>query len=81
MVSITLSVPEDMKKKMDRFPEINWSGLVRSSIEAKLDKLVWREDMLRKLEEEEDFDEWAVEFGRKIKKDAAAKLQKKKAKK
>ena len=34
MVSITLSVPEDVRHKMDMFPEINWSGFVRKSIEA-----------------------------------------------
>jgi hypothetical protein len=80
MVSITLSVPEDIKKRMDKYPEINWSGFVRSSIEAKLDKLTWKEEMLKKLVGEEEFDEWAVDLGRKIKKDAAAKLQAKKAK-
>jgi hypothetical protein len=80
MVSITLSVPEDVKKKMERFPEINWSGFVRSSIEDKLERLVWREDMLKKLVGEEEFDEWAVSFGRKIKKDAYKKLEKRKAK-
>jgi hypothetical protein len=79
MVSITLSVPEDIKKKMDKYSEINWSGFVRSSIEAKLDKLTWGEEMLKKLESEVEFDEWAVDLGRKIKKDASAKLQEKKA--
>jgi hypothetical protein len=81
MVSITLSVPEDVKKRMNKYSEINWSGFVRASIEAKLDKLTWREDMLKKLAGEEEFDEWAVDFGRKIKKDASRKLQKNKTKK
>jgi hypothetical protein len=81
MVSITLSVPEEVKKRMNEYSEINWSGFVRASIEAKLDKLIWREEMLKKLEAEEEFDEWAVDFGRKIKKDASKKLQRNKAKK
>ena len=36
MVSITLSVPKDMKKEMDGFPEINWSAIARESIKKRL---------------------------------------------
>ena len=32
MVNITLAMPEDLKKEMDKFPEINWSALVREAI-------------------------------------------------
>ncbi len=32
MVSLTLSVPEELKKKMEKFPEINWSEVARASI-------------------------------------------------
>lgn len=35
MVSITLSVPAEVKQKMDSFPEMNWSGFVRQSITKK----------------------------------------------
>jgi predicted transcriptional regulator len=70
MVSITLSVPPEVKKKMDAFPEINWSGFIRAAIEDKVERLAWREDMVKKLKEEEPFDEWAVGLGRKVKKDA-----------
>lgn len=79
MVSITLSVSEDVRRKMERFPEINWSGFVRASIEEKVEKLMWREEMLKKLEGEAGFDEWAVPFGRKVKKRAYEKLGKKRS--
>ena len=39
MVNITLSIPEDLKKEMEKFPEINWSEVARSSIRQKLSNL------------------------------------------
>ncbi|MBR9704372.1 hypothetical protein GOV12_03095 [Candidatus Pacearchaeota archaeon] len=32
MVNITLSMPEDIKKDMEKFPEINWSVIARKAI-------------------------------------------------
>ena len=36
MVSITLSVPEDLKHEMDSFPEINWSAVAREAIKKRI---------------------------------------------
>ena len=36
MVSITLSVPEDLKHEMNNFPEINWSAVAREAIQRRL---------------------------------------------
>ena len=36
MVSITLSVPEELKKEMDIFQEINWSQVAREAIKNKI---------------------------------------------
>ena len=36
MVSITLSVPQEMKKEMDKFPEMNWSQIAREAIKLRL---------------------------------------------
>ena len=36
MVSITLSVAEDMKQDMEEFPEINWSAVAREAIQQRL---------------------------------------------
>ena len=44
MVSITLSVPEELKKEMDIFNEINWSAVAREAIKNKI-------VMLRKFKE------------------------------
>lgn len=67
MVSITLSVPGDLKKEMEMFPEMNWSAVARESIKKKL-------IMLRKFKEftkdstltEED----ALRLGREVSKRA-----------
>ena len=36
MVSITLSVPEEMKHEMDTFQDINWSAVARQAIKKKV---------------------------------------------
>jgi len=36
MVSITLSVPEDLKHEMDSFQEMNWSAVARAAIKKKV---------------------------------------------
>ena len=62
MTSITLSVPEEIRKLMKRFPEVNWSGFIRKSIEEKARNLETKEELLKQLEGEKDFNEWAVEL-------------------
>ncbi|MBA3064781.1 hypothetical protein FP803_05065 [Candidatus Woesearchaeota archaeon] len=80
MVSITLSVPESVKDQMKKFPEINWSGFIRVSIEAKAKQLSWKEEMLNKLKQEDEsgFTEWCIEMGRKVNKGIAERLRKEK---
>lgn len=36
MTSITIRVPDELKKKMERLPEINWSEVARKSIESRV---------------------------------------------
>tara|TARA_Y100000034_G_C6619195_1_gene269919 strand:- start:228 stop:500 length:273 start_codon:yes stop_codon:yes gene_type:complete len=72
MVSITVSVPESTREIMKKFPEVNWSGLVRGTIEEKAKRLLWKQKMLAQLnsKEEQDFIEWGVDLGRKAKNDS-----------
>ena len=67
MVSITLSVPENIRELMKQFPEVNWSGFVRVAIESKVKKLMWKEEMLRQLEAEKEYDQESLRIGDKIK--------------
>jgi len=64
MVSITLSLPEDIRALMKKFPEINWSALVRKFITEKARKLALKEEMFKQLEKEKEFDSWAVNLVR-----------------
>ena len=65
MVSITLSVPEEVRKLMKKFPEVNWSALIRKTIEEKTKQFALKGSMLDELKKEEDFNNWAVELIRK----------------
>ncbi len=65
MASITLSVPEDVRKLMKKFPEVNWSALVRKTIEERTGQLALKESMLNELKKEEEFNNWAVDLIRK----------------
>jgi len=69
MVSITLSVPNRVRELMKRFPEINWSAFVRSSIEKKVEQLSWKEEMLANLKQEDEsgYTDLSIELGDKIK--------------
>ena len=60
MVSITLSVPEQIRNTMKEFPEINWSHLVREAIIEKAKMLQLKKEMLSELDKEKDFNDWAV---------------------
>ena len=63
MVSITLSVPEDLKKKMDGFPEMNWSAVAREAIANRVLML----EKFKKFTRDSTFNEnEAVEFGNKV---------------
>jgi hypothetical protein len=64
MVSITLSVPEEVRELMRKFPEVNWSGLVRTCITEKAKRLAIKEEMLKQLGKEKGFNEWAVNLVR-----------------
>ena len=68
MVSITLSVDEEVRKVMKKFPEVNWSALVRKAIVEEVKKRQLKEDLLNQFESEKDFIDWSVELGRKAKK-------------
>lgn len=60
MVSITLSVPGEVRSLMKEFPEVNWSGLIRKSINEKIDSLRLKQEIFKQLDNEKDFNNWAV---------------------
>lgn len=72
MVSVTLSVPEEMKAEMDEHPEINWSEVARQSIEQKLAELRF----LQAFAADSDLTEAdAVALGRELKAEMAERYE------
>ena len=77
MVSITVSVPDKTKKLMKEFPEMNWSGFVKKSVEEKVKKLAKLEELKKELEDEHDITGWSVKLQRASRSGRLAKLKKK----
>ena len=46
-VNVTLSVPSELKQKMESFKEINWSEVMRSNLSDKVRRL----EIMKKLDE------------------------------
>jgi len=64
MVSITLSIPENTRKQMKEFDEVNWSGLIRKFIESKVKQLSKFEEFKEQFEEEQEITDWSVKLQR-----------------
>lgn len=64
MVSVTLSVPEEVKGKMDEFDEINWSGFIRKCIVEKTEELSLKQKLFDSLKKEKEIVDWAVKLAR-----------------
>ncbi len=77
MVSITLAVPKEVREKMIKFDEINWSGFIRKCIIEKTEELSWKDQMLKRLREERGLNEWSVKISREAKKGRFEALRKK----
>lgn len=70
MVNVTISVSEDLKKKLEKFPEINWSEVARQAWEEKTRQL----DLLNELTKKSTAtDADIAELAMKIKKGLAKK--------
>ena len=68
MVNITLAIPEDLKKELQQHREVNWSAVIRKSLQEHLRKVRIAEAIASKSKlTEED----AEEISRKIKREIA----------
>jgi len=74
MVSITLSVPENMKSEMDVFQDINWSAVARQAIKRKLVML----EKFKEFTKDSTFtEEDALKLGAEMSRNIAKRLRKK----
>ena len=65
MAGLTLAIPDDVKKEMEKFPEINWSEIARAAIKRRLLILT----KLREFTEDSDItEEEAYELGERVSK-------------
>lgn len=65
MASLTLSIPLDLKRMMDHFPELNWSEVARKAIR---EKILVLERMNQLLSRSELTEKDALRYGRLLKK-------------
>ncbi len=74
MVTMTLAVPEELKHRMDTFPEMNWSEVARQAFAQRIEDL----EFLKKFKQkstltEEDALRLGAEVSRKLSKRYRAK--------
>ena len=73
MVSITLSVPEEMKHEMDSFQDINWSAVARQAIK---NRLIMLERFKEFTKDSTLTEEDALRLGKELKKNLAKRYNK-----
>jgi len=72
MVNVTLSIPSELKHKMDSFAEINWSAVAREAINEKIADL----EFIKKFKSKSTLtEEDAIRLGRELNKNLAARRQ------
>lgn len=71
MTNMTLSIPDDLRKRMDAFKEIKWSEVARRAIEKRVEDLEFMDKIAAKSKlTQKDVEE----IGKKIKSAAAKKF-------
>jgi len=72
MVNITLSIPSELKGKMDSFAEINWSAVAREAFDEKINDMEFIKKFKAKSALTEDD---AIQLGRELNKNLAKRKQ------
>ena len=74
MTTMTLAVPEELKKKMDSFREMNWSEVARQAFRQKVEDL----EILKKFTAKSKLtEEDALRIGKNVSRAVAARLRSK----
>ena len=67
MVNVTLSIPNELKAKMDSFEEINWSAVAREAFDEKIRDMEFvRQFKAKSKISEEDALRWGKEVSRAL---------------
>jgi len=75
MPNITLSIPEELKKKLDSMPEVNWSESMREFLMKRVKRMVLLKKIDRQLEDSEFTEEDAERLGELAKQNRLNKLK------
>ena len=69
MPTITVNVDDDLKERMEKHPEINWSEVTRQAIRSKIEKLELMDELTADSElTDEDVDEIAAKINESARK-------------
>ncbi len=73
MTTMTLAVPNEMKQKMDAFPEMNWSEVARQAFSQKIEDM----EFLRRFKEKSKLSEAdALRLGKEVSRAVSNRLRK-----
>jgi len=73
MVNVTLSIPQELKQRMDSFDEINWSAVARVAFDEKIKDL----EFIKKFKSQSRMtEEDALRLGKEVNKSLSNKLRK-----
>ncbi len=67
MTSITLSIPAEVKKKMEKFSWLNWSALAREAFVKRMKQIEALEKLENEVSNSELTDEDCIKLGRELK--------------
>lgn len=73
MANITISIPQKLKEKMNKFPEINWSKLASILLSQKIKRLEILKELDEILADSKLTEEDCIELGKKLKKEIVKK--------
>ena len=73
MTTLTLAVPDEMKRKMESFHEMNWAEVARQAFMQKIEDM----EFLRKFKEKSKLTESdALRLGKEVSREVSNKLRK-----
>ncbi|MCK4365373.1 MAG: hypothetical protein KAW45_04935 [Thermoplasmatales archaeon] len=75
MANITISIPKELKAKMKKFPEINWSKLTRILLTQKIKRLELLKELDEMLADSKLTDSDCLKLGKQLKKEIAKKYE------
>ena len=77
MSNITISVPDSLKKEMEKLPEVNWSEVAREFLSEKVKRMLLLKKLDKMLENSELTEKDCLRLGEKAKAGMLKKYRKK----